>query len=802
MSSKIIAYFSIKIFFIATAIFILAGVASADFVRACYYASWAVFREGQAKFEPEQYIPGLCTHLFYAFGWMNEDFSAKAYDPSDTAMTSEYPKGYYGRFTSLKEYDPGLKTLLSFGGRSFPNKLFQAMLSNAENRRTFITTAISWVRRFDFDGIDVDWDNPDDAESKENYGIFLRELMEAAVEESRVGWQRLLITVEVEGKREIIDRSYNITAIADAVDQVHVKTYDFQFYDSLEPKTGFNAPLFGRKNESDERKKQWNVEDAVNYWSNGGVPLSKILIGIPIFGRGWTLKDPTHQADIGTTAPASKPQKYTRSAGAAAYYEVCVMLASSRTKRFFDEETKSPYFLAHGNQWFSYDDQRSIRIKMEWLRQKGLGGTYIWAIDYDDFNEVCPNSKNDGPYPLIGTIARELGGVNRLGLPVAKLMKKKSDCLSASSADFDTYFCLTKFLFTFFAGIFLLLAFSASLSCFFIFFLFKMRRSRFSYGTAGFFMDIKAYLYFNPIKVHELDPTVIDIEKLIYSGPNSRVYYGRFRFTEAEFRRVVVKVPSKDAFRVQAIIAETRINAQLRHPRVVEYVGFYRDAFDDVRIVSEFMAGGDLHTFLVDKRNTVTVGHIFNFLRQICEGMEYLVSKHIVHRDLATRNCMLNGEGTEIKITDFGLSRHFGTDTAYSCSSPVPLPLRWVAIECFDEDGQIFRNCKFSEKTDVWAFGVLIWECFSRGAQPYGEKTDFRDMLTLLKGDKEQRGWRLVRPCACPDQIYESLMLRCWSDRPEERPKFSEVRELLDGTLEQITFENPDLMVKIVVVTV
>uniref|UniRef100_A0A914I6X7 Protein kinase domain-containing protein n=1 Tax=Globodera rostochiensis TaxID=31243 RepID=A0A914I6X7_GLORO len=745
--------------------------------------------EGQAKFEPEKYVPGLCTHIFYAFGWMNEDFTAKAYDPSDVANPPAQPRGYYERFTALKEYDPGLKAVLSFGGRSFPNKVFQAMISSAENRHTFISTAISWVRRFDFDGIDIDWDNPEG--DKENYDIFLK----AAIEESRVGWARLLITIEVEGKRQIVDRSYNIAGIAEFVDYVLVKGFDFQFDESLEPKTGFNAPLFGPKNESDENKKHWNVADAVNYWISGGMPPAKIVIGIPIFGRGWTLKD-SKQRKIaaGTPGSAAKPQRYSKSAGAAAYYEICVMLASSKTQHFFDEETNSSYLITNGNQWFSYEDQQSIRLKLDWLRQNGLAGTYVWALDYDDFNELCPNSKSDGAYPLIGTIARELGNVKKLGLPVEKLSKKKNNCPSAE--DFEGHFCLSNYLFTIFAGIFLLMAISASFSCFFIFLLFKLRRSRFSYGSSGFFMDIKAHLYFNPMRVHELDPTVIDIEKLIYSGPNSRVYFGRYRFAEAEFRRVVVKVPSKDAFRVQSIVGETRINAQLRHPRVVEYVGFYRDAFGDVRIVSEFMAGGDLHSFLVDKQNIITVGHLFNFLRQICEGMEYLISKHIVHRDLASRNCMLNGEGTEIKICDFGLSRHFGTDTTYSCTSPVLLPLRWVAIECFDEDGEIFRNCKFSEKTDVWAFGVLIWECFSRGAQPYGEM-DFREVLPLLKGHKEKR-WRLPRPCACPVQIYDNLMQKCWDGRPDGRPSFADVRELLEGILDQITFEMPDLMVQIV----
>uniref|UniRef100_A0A183CEA3 Protein kinase domain-containing protein n=1 Tax=Globodera pallida TaxID=36090 RepID=A0A183CEA3_GLOPA len=305
-------------------------------------------------------------------------------------------------------------------------------------------------------------------------------------------------------------------------------------------------------------------------------------------------------------------------------------------------------------------------------------------------------------------------------------------------------------------------------------------------GSFGFYFKA-GWLFVPKLAKNELNNTLIDIEHLIYSGPNSRVYFARYRFSPTAYRSVVAKVPSCDAFHLSNIVGETRINAQLRHPRVVEYVGFYRDAFDDVRIVSEFMAGGDLHSFLVDKRNEINVGHLFNFIGQIAEGMEYLISKRIIHRDLAARNCMLNEEGTSIKIADFGLSRHFNADANYTSSSP------------------------FNEKTDVWSFGVVVWECFARGAQPYGSG-DFREVIADLKRqlaiDQDKRyvaqgavhggDFRLGCPEKCPQMLYDQLMLKCWADRQQMRPAFSIVRAKLDEIFDGIIGIYPDTFIQIV----
>ena len=150
--------------------------------------------------------------------------------------------------------------------------------------------------------------------------------------------------------------------------------------------------------------------------------------------------------------------------------------------------------------------------------------------------------------------------------------------------------------------------------------------------------------------------------------------------------------------------------------------------------------------------------------------MQFIASKHIVHRDLAARNILLT-DSFNAKISDFGLS--FCTDDKSSSFLPKKLPVKWLSIEAI-------MSKIFSEKSDVWAFGVLMYEVFSFGETPY-KNVIFEELVEFL-----QSGQRLACPEAANRETYE-IMLSCWEENPEDRPNFESLADKLHKILENAT---------------
>ncbi|XP_020558080.2 tyrosine-protein kinase ZAP-70 isoform X2 [Oryzias latipes] len=209
------------------------------------------------------------------------------------------------------------------------------------------------------------------------------------------------------------------------------------------------------------------------------------------------------------------------------------------------------------------------------------------------------------------------------------------------------------------------------------------------------------------------------------------------------------------------MMREAEIMHQLSNPFIVRMLGLCQG--DNLMLVMEMAAAGPLNKFLSTKKDVITVENIVNLLHQVSMGMKYLEEKNFVHRDLAARNVLLVNQQFA-KISDFGLSKALGADdNYYKARTAGKWPLKWYAPECIN-----FH--KFSSKSDVWSFGVTMWEAFTYGGKPY-KKMKGPEVISFIKN-----GNRMEKPPACPDRMY-AVMMECWTYSHEERPDFKKVEE-------------------------
>ncbi|NXR58634.1 DDR2 protein, partial [Rhadina sibilatrix] len=228
-------------------------------------------------------------------------------------------------------------------------------------------------------------------------------------------------------------------------------------------------------------------------------------------------------------------------------------------------------------------------------------------------------------------------------------------------------------------------------------------------------------------------------------------------------------------------LKEIKIMSRLKDPNIIRLLAVCITD-DPLCMITEYMENGDLNQFLSRQQagsptagHTPTIRDLRFMATQIASGMRYLSSLNFVHRDLATRNCLV-GKHYTIKIADFGMSRNLYSGDYYRIQGRAVLPIRWMSWE------SILLG-KFTTASDVWAFGVTLWETFTLcREQPYSQMSDEQVIENTGEFFRDQgRQTYLPQPMLCPDSVYK-LMLSCWRRDTKDRPSFQDIHRLLQDS--------------------
>ncbi len=358
-----------------------------------YYTNWSEERSG-CPCKAEDIDGSLFTHLNYAFAKVG------AGDKTDPHFTLEATNdkdlgqdGYYRQVTGLKKKYPALKVLLSVGGWAHndpPNGWhFTTMAATAKYRHEFIESAIALLRNYDFDGLDIDWEYPGSGErggypaDRKNYVALLADFHAAMrAEAKRSGKPELLLTIAAPSSLWFLG-GFMLDQIHPHVDWINLMAYDY--YGPWSHQTGANAPLSA---DSTPNGNTYIARSVENYLDQN-VPPEKIVLGIATYARTF--------AGVGSAAygvsstAAGFGGRCTGENGVLAYFELSPILQAGDYQTHWDEKSATPFaYNPSSSTFISYDDAKSIALKVAYAKSRRLGGAMFWALDLDDYKHGFP----------------------------------------------------------------------------------------------------------------------------------------------------------------------------------------------------------------------------------------------------------------------------------------------------------------------------------------------------------------------------------------------------------------------------
>ncbi|QIW94573.1 hypothetical protein AMS68_000091 [Peltaster fructicola] len=339
-----------------------------------YYEGWSTTRACKGL-NPEDILSSLYTHLNFAFAFVDpQSFAVAPMQQSDV--------GLYQRFTNLKQVSPGLQTWISIGGWSMNDpdqptaKTFSTLAGSQSAQQAFFKSLVNFLSTYGFDGVDIDWEYPVAPERSgndvdfANYVSFLKNLRNALGS----GGKKYGLSITLPSSYWYM-RNFDIVALADVVDWFNVMTYDLHgTWDSTDPYIGSIVQSHTNLTEIDQ------TMDLM--WRNQIDP-GKVVMGTGFYGRSFTLSDPSCKTAGCAFSGGGNPGPCSVSAGTLMFSEITDIIAAGATVTL-DKQAASQIVTWDNNQWVSYDDETTLKMKADYANSKCLGGLMVWAASTDD----------------------------------------------------------------------------------------------------------------------------------------------------------------------------------------------------------------------------------------------------------------------------------------------------------------------------------------------------------------------------------------------------------------------------------
>uniref|UniRef100_A0A8C3U239 Tyrosine-protein kinase receptor TYRO3 n=1 Tax=Catharus ustulatus TaxID=91951 RepID=A0A8C3U239_CATUS len=268
--------------------------------------------------------------------------------------------------------------------------------------------------------------------------------------------------------------------------------------------------------------------------------------------------------------------------------------------------------------------------------------------------------------------------------------------------------------------------------------------------------------------------------RMLGKGEFGSVREALLKLDDGSFQKVAVKMLKADIFTstdIEEFLREAACMKEFDHPHVTKLIGK-----TGLCSLAANLAKQNLNCYFLQN---LPVQTLLKFMIDIASGMEYLSSKNFIHRDLAARNCMLD-ENMNVSVADFGLSKKIYSGDYYRQGCASKLPVKWLALESLADN-------LYTTHSDVWAFGVTMWEIVTRGQTPYAGIENAEIYNYLISGN------RLKQPPECLEDVYD-LMCRCWHPEPKLRPSFGVLRsqlEMIRGRMSTLSSSQDPLYVNI-----